>query len=105
MTMPFYLLAFADRTRDSRAVAAGSKSKLPLVVGSLVAGTFALILGMQSITWSRLTRHLMRDVESYPQAAVPWRQVAWNRDTPLYHWGTACYVFVLEGRTAEASAA
>jgi hypothetical protein len=30
---------------------------------------------------------------------VPWDVAAgWAKDTPLYHWGTAAYVFVLEGR-------
>jgi hypothetical protein len=99
MTMPFYLLAFVDRIRASRASdAPAHPTKLPLIVGTLVAMTFTLILGMQSITWARLTSRMLRDVQAYPQAAVPWQQIAWARDTPLYHWGTTSYVFVLEGR-------
>jgi hypothetical protein len=96
LTVPFYLLAFTDRVfRPSPS----RDLKLPSIVGFSVAVTFAVILSTQSIVWVRLTRHLMRDGESYPQAVVPWSRVSWDRETPLYHWGTTSYVFVLEGRT------
>ena len=77
---------------------APNPSKLSFAVGTMVAATFTLILGMQSITWARMTSRMLHDVEEYPHAAVPWQQIAWTRDTPLYHWGTTAYVFVLEGR-------
>jgi len=99
MTIPFYLLAFVDRIRAIRTPDVEQRSsRLGLTIGSLVAATFALIIGIQSITWARLTSRMLHDVEAWPKAAVPWQQIAWTRDTPLYHWGTTSYVFVLEGR-------
>ena len=67
-------------------------------IGYLVAGTFAVVLSIQSIVWLGMTRRLMRDVAQSPTAVVPWSAISWTRDTALYHWGTASYVFALEGR-------
>ena len=98
LSVPFYLFAFLDtffRTGPSADVA-----RPPAVrVGLFVSVTFAIVLSIQSIVWMRLTRRLMRDVETHPAAIVPWRTISWTADTALYHWGTASYVFVLEGRT------
>jgi hypothetical protein len=102
LTMPFYFLAFADQWRSlgnaRRNPAAPSDNRLPWAIGISVAGTFALILSIQSIVWARLTHRLMADVESYPAALVPWSQIAWSKDTAITHWGTTSYIFVLEGR-------
>jgi hypothetical protein len=98
LSIPFYLFAFLDqffKTGESADVA-----RVPaLSVGLIASATFGLVIGIQSILWLRLTGHLMQDVETYPAAIVPWRTIAWTRDTALYHWGTASYVFALEGRT------
>lgn len=102
LTVPFYLLAFLDQLLRVPAPSANNRvvGRSPvLVVGYLVAATFALVLSIQSVAWLGLTRHLLRDVERYPAAIVPWKAISWTQDTALYHWGTASYVFVLEGRT------
>jgi hypothetical protein len=96
LTVPFYLLAFLDRvlgmTHPPRI------SSLSRLVGYGVAGSFAVVLGIQSILWLRLTNHLIHDVEQYPSAVVPWSAIPWAIGTPLEHWGTSSYVFVREGR-------
>jgi hypothetical protein len=102
LTMPFYILAFADvwmmrRPGDPREICC--KMLAPLSIGYAVAGTFAVVLSIQSIEWIGLTRHLMADVSASPTAIVPWSKISWTADTALYHWGTASYVFVLEGQT------
>jgi hypothetical protein len=98
LSVPFYLFAFLDtffRTGPSADVVHPPAVR----VGFVVSATFAIVLSIQSIVWMRLTRRLMRDVETYPAAIVPWRTISWTADTALYHWGTASYVFTLEGRT------
>jgi hypothetical protein len=102
LTMPFYLLAFADRWRTVRRAAATdfpAASALSRVIGIGVAGTFALVLSVQCTVWARLTHRMINDVESYPAALVPWDRINWSKDTAIAHWGTTSYVFVLEGRT------
>ena len=99
LTIPFYLLAFLDRLIVPSPRMDSSGLELPMVVGVSVAATFFVILSIQSIIWVRLTRHLMRDLESDPATIVPWSRVSWDRNTAMYHWGTTSYVFVLEGRT------
>jgi hypothetical protein len=98
LSVPFYFFAFLDQFFK-----AGKTADLahpPAVrVGYLMAATFAVVLSIQSVVWVHLTRRLMRDVETYPAAIVPWRTIAWTQDTALYHWGTASYVFVLEGQS------
>jgi hypothetical protein len=100
LTVPFYLMAFADQWIRLRHLStAHNWVRVRLPVGFAVAGVFALVLSIQSIVWVRLTHRLMHEVETYPAAVVPWDDVGqWAKDTPLYHWGTASYVFVLEGR-------
>lgn len=99
LTIPFYLLAFLDQFLKAPADAPPRSNAAPvLTIGYLVAGTFAVVLSIQSVIWLRLTRHLLRDVGPYPQAIVPWNAISWTADTALYHWGTASYVYVLEGR-------
>jgi hypothetical protein len=99
LTIPFYLLAFLDQFLKVPAGVGPTPTRSPvLLVGYLVAATFAVILSIQSVIWLRLTRHLLRDVEPYPRAIVPWNAISWTADTALYHWGTASYVYVLEGR-------
>jgi hypothetical protein len=98
LTVPFYLLAFLDRWLAIGRVPAEKGARIEPFVGVWVATTFALILSIQSVVWMQLTRRLMRDVDPYPKAIVPFSHISWTRDTPLYHWGTTPYVFVLEGR-------
>jgi len=100
LTVPFYLMAFVDQWIRVRSPLRGDAwARVRLPVGLAVTGVFAIVLSVQSVVWVLLTRHLMREVEAYPRAVVPWDDVAhWAHDTPLYHWGTASYVFVLEGR-------
>jgi hypothetical protein len=98
LSVPFYSFALLDqffRTSQAADVAKPYGAR----VGYVVAATFAVVLSIQSVVWMRLTRHLMQDVETYPAAIVPWRTISWTADTALYHWGTASYVFALEGRT------
>jgi hypothetical protein len=97
LTAPFYLLTFLDRWFESSPAANGN-TRLGALVGECVALTFLLVLSIQSIGWVRLTRQMIHDVESYRATIVPWSRIAWTHDTPLYHWGTTSYVFVLEGR-------
>jgi hypothetical protein len=97
LTIPFYLLSFLDRWFD-REPSPDDSRRLSKFVGTCVALSFCLIISIQSMVWVRLTRHLFNDVESYPATIVPWSRVSWTRDTPLYHWGTTPYVFVLEGQ-------
>ena len=100
LTVPFYLMAFVDQWMRLRQPAPGfGWVRVRLPIGLAVTGVFAIVLSVQSIVWVRLTHHLVRSVETYPRALVPWDDVAqWAKDTPLYHWGTTSYVFVLEGR-------
>ena len=103
LTVPFYLLAFLDvwfspGSHRRERVDGSSRDGMPCRIGWMTAATFALVLSIQSLVWRNLTRHLMRDVESYPQAVVPWSRINWTKDSPLYHWGTTSYVFVLEGK-------
>jgi hypothetical protein len=99
LTIPFYFLAFLDMWLRDRPKAEFTPKGSPVVfVGLAVAGTFAIVLSIQSIVWLSMTRHLMRDVQNSPTAIVPWSAIAWTRDTALFHWGTASYVFALEGR-------
>ena len=103
LSVPFYLLALIDawiasRPKPLMAVAAPT-SRSPQWIGMSVAAVFVLVLSIQSLVWLGLASHLSRDVESYPQPIVPWSAIGWTRDTALYHWGTASYVFVLEGQT------
>jgi hypothetical protein len=99
LTIPFYLLALIDQwTRTSSSGTLLEERSPGIAIGYLVAGTFAVVLSIQSIVWAGMTRHLMRDVEKSSTAVVPWSSIAWTRDTALYHWGTASYVFALEGR-------
>jgi hypothetical protein len=99
LTIPFYLLAFVDTwMRASSADIATEERSPAMMIGYLVAGTFALVLSIQSIVWLGMTRRLMQDVSQSPTAVVPWSAISWTRDTAMYHWGTASYVFALEGR-------
>jgi hypothetical protein len=99
LTIPFYLLAFTDRwTRLIETNTAPETPSAATATGYLVAGTFAIVLSIQSIVWLGMTRRLMNDVERSPTAVVPWSAISWTQDTALFHWGTASYVFALEGR-------
>ena len=98
LSIPFYLFAFLDQFFHT-GPAADVKYPPAFGIGLVVSATFAIVLSIQSVVWMRLTRHLMQDVETYPAAIVPWRTISWTADTALYHWGTASYVFALEGRT------
>ena len=100
LTIPFYLMAFVDQF-----IGAGEKrtllprAKPPIALGYFVAAVFAVVLSIQSIQWIKMTRRLMADVEACPKAIVPWSTISWTQDTAMFHWGTASYVFVLEGQT------
>jgi len=106
LTAPFYVMALVDaaarviqrRLPTSRPNIDAARPRM--LIGYGVACTFAVVLTLQSVRWSRLTRHLLRDVERYPSAVVPWSAVNWATGTPLQHWGTTSYLFVLEGREA-----
>jgi len=99
LTIPFYFLAFVDMwTRTSDAGEATGERSPAITIGYLVAVTFAVVLSIQSIVWLGMTRRLMHDVEQSPTAVVPWSAISWTQDTALDHWGTASYVFALEGR-------
>ncbi|HEY8749025.1 MAG TPA: hypothetical protein VIM11_13670, partial [Tepidisphaeraceae bacterium] len=102
MTMPFYLLAFADQwrttKRDRLSITLQPITGVSRTIGIGVAGTFALVLSIQCIVWARLTHRMINDVESYPSALVSWDRISWSKSTAIAHWGTTSYVFVLEGR-------
>lgn len=113
LTMPFFLLAtveaFISAWNRSNPHADGPVEPDRLAsftwrgwVGVLLAGTFALVLGMQSATWSRLTDRLMARVYAYHASViVPYSapEVAWFKHTPLGHWATGNYVAVMQGKT------
>ena len=96
LTAPFYLLALLDSWFESPSTAS-NKIEIGAMAGAWTAFIFLLVLSIQSVVWVKLTRRLFQDVESYPATIVPWSRIAWTRDTPLYHWGTTPYIFVLEG--------
>ena len=104
LTGPFYGMALVDaaarllqrRTPASPCFIDGARRRV--LIGYGVACTFAVVLTLQSVRWARITRRLMRDVEQYPSAIVPWSAVEWATGTPLQHWGPTSFVFVLEGR-------
>jgi hypothetical protein len=99
LTVPFYLMAFVDQWLRADGGPTEEHVSPAVGIGGAVALTFAIVLSLQSIAWVRLTERLKRDVESNSQAIVPWQDIAWTQDTAMFHWGTASYVFVLEGRT------
>jgi hypothetical protein len=99
LTIPFYFLAFLETWLRTHPSTEPENVRPPLMsIGLGVAGTFAVVLSIQSVVWLRMTRHLMRDVEKSPTAIVPRSAISWTRETALEHWGTASYVFALEGR-------
>ena len=99
LTIPFYFFAFLDTwMRTSVADPLPGERTPAITIGYLVAWTFAIVLSIQSVVWLAMTRRLMQDVSRSPAAVVPWSAISWTRDTALYHWGTASYVFALEGR-------
>ncbi|HSU68946.1 MAG TPA: hypothetical protein VLJ39_18835 [Tepidisphaeraceae bacterium] len=100
LSIPFYLLAFLDAwARRPARVEPNPAVRWISLVGYGVAGTFAVVITIQSVIWMSMTRRLMKTVEAYPEAVVPWSAISWTNDTALFHWGTASYVFVLEGKT------
>ena len=100
LSIPFYLLAFLDQWLRTRSPHSAWQSRTSArTVGYLVAGTFAIVISIQSICWLKMTRRLSHDVEASAQPIVPWSAIAWTADTAMYHWGTTSYVFVLEGQT------
>jgi hypothetical protein len=105
LTMPFYFLAFIDAWlgvrkgwRLERTATTDGAFPTPLWIGGLVAAVFAVVLSIQSVVWLKLTRHLMTDLRQQSAAVVPWSAVSWAGGTPLDHWGTASFVYVLEGQ-------
>ena len=102
LTFPFYLLAVIDRwiglSGRTPMPDESSQMRFSSLIGSSVALTFALVLSIQSLVWMSLTQRLIHDVEVYPRTIVPFSQIDWVREGPLYHWGTTSYIFVLEGR-------
>ncbi len=110
LTLPFYALATAEAillawNRDRRvspdALLASPEARSvrgPMAI--LVALTFALVLGMQCRSWSRLTDRLIADLQSDPAPIVPQSapSLEWIGHTPLNHWATPYYVMVMQGK-------
>jgi hypothetical protein len=114
LTLPFFLLATIEMFMTASGTGgppvistrrhgrAAHATTIRGFVGIMLAATFALVLGLQSATWSRLTDRLMYQVNHYDASAVvPYsaREVAWFRYTPLGHWGTGNYVSAMQGKT------
>jgi hypothetical protein len=98
LTVPFYLMAFVDQWLRADARSLEEHASPAIGIGGAVAFTFAIVLSLQSIAWVRLTERLKSELASDSRAIIPWEDIAWTQDTAMFHWGTASYVFVLEGR-------
>ena len=109
LSFPFFLgatiegLVFARRGTPLRRpddstdpeAAAGGRAALPAVL----AGTFALVLVVQSTLWLQMVRRLRHDVNNHPAAVVPASAVGWTYGTPLYHWSVTTVYLAAEGET------
>jgi hypothetical protein len=112
LSFPFFLgatiegLVFARRGAPLRRPAdpgraADGRAALPAVL----AGTFALVLVVQSTLWLQMVRRLQHDVNNHrgannrPAAVVPMSAVGWTYGTALYHWSATTVYLAVEGRT------
>ena len=57
---------------------------------------FMTILTLQSLTWNRLTRRLLGDLQN--GGCISFADLPWLADTPMNHWSTASYAIDLQGR-------
>jgi hypothetical protein len=115
LTLPFYFFAFVEACRVASARKAGRRRadadvvddagpawRLRVGVSFLLAGVFAAVIGLQSVTFASLTRHLMSDLADQRELIVPVARKpikAWIQTTPMAHWATPCYAMVLQGKT------
>lgn len=83
-----------DATSDADGAADG-RTALPVVL----AGTFALVLVVQSTLWLQMVRRLRHDVNNHPAAVVPRTAVGWTYGTALHHWSMTTVYVAVEGRT------
>lgn len=119
LTMPFFVLAFAEawaqtrrQARDGAAATGPQPSraddghateirKLRGVTGIALALVFAAVLSVQSTIWSRMTDRLVADVGAHPSALVPMSDIPWTYRTAMDHWGTPAYLVALQGARQE----
>lgn len=108
LTAPFLVFltleAFytARERRASGGLARPESLSLRGPLALVLAGTFALVLGLQSTIWRNLTHRLMDEVMNYPEAVegciVPRGAFPWMDGTPLDHWGVKGYVTFVQGK-------
>jgi len=99
---PIYLLAIADqltRRRQSSAQSGAIARSFAIAAAGL---TFAVVLGIQSHRWTRLTGGLLTELQSQPKGCVS--AVAldpFSRGTPLGNWTMPFLAIMLQGRQPE----
>ena len=98
LAVPFYALVLIEVCRRAPRTNPDRSWQLRGPLASLLACTFAAVLGIQSAIWAALTDRLMAGVARHPAAVVPRAAVPWVADTPMDHWGTAAYVVALQGK-------
>lgn len=102
LSLPFFLAATIEglvtvsrgRVIPQTLSAAPERRMLPVVL----AGTFALILVIQSALWFQLVRRLRWEVNSSPQAVIHKASLPWTRGTALDHWSLPTVYLAIEGR-------
>jgi hypothetical protein len=62
-----------------------------------IGAVFLVVLTLQSLTWNRLTNHLIDAMRA--GGCIPRESLAWTSQTAMDHWSTADYAIVLQGRT------
>jgi hypothetical protein len=101
MTMPFFAMAFFEGVLawDGGGREPGALTALRGWLGIVLAFIFAAVLLIQSHESAVMGDRLMKDVENYPGAVVPYSAVPWIRGTIFDHWGSSAYVMVRQGET------
>ena len=102
LSLPFFLAATIEGlvtvTRGAvipRTIAVVPERRvLPIVL----AGTFALVLTIQSALWFQLVRRLRWEVNSSPQSVVHKASLPWTRGTALDHWSLPTVYLAIEGK-------
>jgi hypothetical protein len=109
LAMPFFIGALAagvSAARRSGRSISGQMSPVrqntprsPALLPLVLAGTFLVVLGLQSVVWLNMLRRLSADVNNYPGVVVPQSAVAWTNETALYHWSLTSIHLSLSGPT------
>ena len=95
------LFAVADVLRPvaGRALPDVSERALRRAAVLGAAAAFALVLLLQTATWSALSDRLAGDLASAPAACEPVAQIPWTAQTAFGHWSVTTLSMELQGRT------